>query len=472
MDERTRELLTLILGDTVVFIGALYITLVLRYWRLPDWPLIEVHLGPFLLLATIWLFIFYVSGLYDKHTSFLKSLVVSRIIYAQIINVIIAAVLFILLPFGITPKTNLVIYLLVSVLLVTAWRLYIFPQIQPQGKQRAILLADGADAIELVDEVNNNNRYTYRFIRIIDRQTAESTPDFRAKLNALLAKERVDIIVADAHNPYIEEVVSQLFKMSFLDFRFTFLDFHRVYEHTFDRVSLSALRYDWFLAHVSQSKHLFFDVVKRFIDILGSIILGIGFLLVLPVIAIAIYIEDKGSVFIAQKRLGQYRRLITVYKLRTMSENRSVSGTWTAEDAQEGNHITRVGAVLRKTSIDELPQIWNILKGEMSLIGPRNDTVGLAERLAEDIPYYDIRYFVRPGVTGWAQTNQQYQEGNISPQSLAETKLRFSYDLYYVKNKSLLLDIAIALKTIKTLLSRFSPRLFLFKRNTVKTDSI
>ncbi len=466
MDERTRELLALIVGDVVVFIGALYITLVVRYAELPSWQLIELHLGPFLLLAAIWLFVFYVAGLYDKHTSFLKSLVVSRIINAQFLNILIAAVLFLLFPFGITPKTNLVIYLLVSVLLITIWRLYVFPRVQPRERQRAILLADGDDAIELVDEVNNNDRYTYRFVRIIDRQTAKSTPDFRAKLDSLLARERVDIIVADAHNPYIEEVVSQLFKMSFLDFRFTFLDFHRVYENTFDRVSLSALRYDWFLAHVSQSKHLFYDFLKRVIDIIGSVLLGMVFLILLPFIAFAIYLEDRGAIFITQERLGQYKRLIKVYKLRTMSENRSASSTWTAEDAKEGNKITKVGAVLRKTSLDEVPQVWNILKGEMSLIGPRNDTAGLAERLADDIPYYDIRYYVRPGVTGWAQTNQQYQDGNISPQSLEETKLRFSYDLYYVKNKSLLLDIAIALKTIKTLLSRFSVRLYRSNQNT------
>ncbi|MEL6804403.1 MAG: sugar transferase, partial [Bacteroidota bacterium] len=131
------------------------------------------------------------------------------------------------------------------------------------------------------------------------------------------------------------------------------------------------------------------------------------------------------------------------------------SSTWTDEDKKKGNEITKVGAVLRKTSLDEVPQIWNILKGEMSLIGPRNDIVGLGARLAEEIPYYNIRNFVKPGVTGWAQTNQHYMGTNISPQSIEESRMRLSYDLYYVKNRSLMLDIEIALRTIKTLLSRF-----------------
>jgi lipopolysaccharide/colanic/teichoic acid biosynthesis glycosyltransferase len=138
-----------------------------------------------------------------------------------------------------------------------------------------------------------------------------------------------------------------------------------------------------------------------------------------------------------------------------MTENRSYSATWTNEDAKEGNRVTKVGAVLRKLSIDEFPQVWTILKGDMSLIGPRNDIKGLGDRLAAEIPYYNIRNFVKPGVTGWAQTHQHYMGDNISPQSLEESKERLSYDLYYVKNRSFLLDMEVALRTIKTLLSRF-----------------
>jgi len=240
-----------------------------------------------------------------------------------------------------------------------------------------------------------------------------------------------------------------------LDFKFTFLDFYRVYEDTFDRVPLSALRYDWFLTHVSQSKSLVYDFTKRIIDIIGSLILGIIFALMLPFIYIAMRIEGKGDLFITQERIGQYNKPVKVYKIRTMTQNLSASATWTNEDAKQGNVVTKIGAILRKLSIDEIPQIYTIIKGEMSLIGPRNDIVGLGNRLADELPYYKIRNFVKPGVTGWAQTNQQYMGTNISPQSIEESRIRLSYDLYYVKNRSLWLDVAIALRTIKTLLSRF-----------------
>jgi len=181
-----------------------------------------------------------------------------------------------------------------------------------------------------------------------------------------------------------------------------------VYEDTFDRVPLSALRYEWFIAHVSQSKSLVYDVTKRVSDVAGSLILGAALLVMLPFIYVVMRLEGRGPLFITQERIGRFNTPVTVYKIRTMTENRSASATWTKEDAAEGNRITRVGAVLRKLSIDELPQVWTILKGDMSLIGPRNDIKGLGDRLASEIPYYNIRNFVKPGVTGWAQTHQHY----------------------------------------------------------------
>lgn len=455
MGERTRELLTLIAGDIAIFIGALWITLLLRYLEFPSWETLSVHFGPFLLLSGVWLVIFFIAGLYDKHTTFYKSLLLNRIIHTQFVNIVVAAAIFLTFPLGITPKTNLVLYLIVSIILITLWRMYIVPMLAPKERHRAILLADGDEAIELVDEVNNNDRYSYSFVRIIDKATAAKTVDFPQKLQQLIQRERIDIIVADAHNPYIETVLPDLFTLAFERFQLTFLDFHRVYENTFDRVPLSALRYNWFLSHVPQSKNVPYDVAKRAIDIIGSVLLGTIFSLALPFIVLAMRLEGRGDVFISQERIGLYNRPVRVYKLRTMTENRQASSTWTTEDAKEGNRITRVGAVLRKTSIDEIPQVWNILKGEMSLIGPRNDIVGLAERLQTEIPYYSIRNCVKPGVTGWAQTHQHYMGDNISPQSIEETRMRLAYDLYYVKNRSLLLDIEIALRTFKTLLSRF-----------------
>jgi lipopolysaccharide/colanic/teichoic acid biosynthesis glycosyltransferase len=455
MGERTRELLVLIVGDVFFFVVALWLTLTARYLAIPNWELFSAHLGPFLTISVVWLFVFYIAGLYDKHTVFLKSLLFARIINTQVVNMLLAAILFFIIPFGIAPKTNLVIYLFVSVACITWWRMRLFSRISPKTAHRAILIADGPEAIELADEINNNDRYQYSFYRLIDVSAASATENFEEKLLSLIRREKISIIVANPSGAYINTVLPKLFDLSFLQFELTFLDFYKVYEETFDRVPLSALRYEWFIANVSQAKSFWYDISKRAIDIVGSVLLGALLLIMLPIIYVAIKLEDGGPLFISQERIGQRNRRVIVYKIRTMTENRSASATWTTEDVKEGNRVTKVGELLRKLSIDELPQVWTILKGEMSLIGPRNDIKGLGERLAAEIPYYNVRNSVKPGVTGWAQTHQHYMGNNISPQSIEESKVRLAYDLYYVKNRSLLLDLEIALRTIKTVLSRF-----------------
>lgn len=455
MGERSRELLLLVTGDIACFVVSLYLTLLVRYLSIPTLEILSIHAGPFFLLGAIWLFIFYIAGLYDKHTVFLKGVLFSRILNTQFVNIILAAFLFVIIPFTIAPKTNLVIYLFISIILLTVWRLKLYNYLSPKNKHKAILIADGAEAIELVDEVNNNERYNYSFVRMIDNDTALHTPDFEKKLLALIDQEHISIIVANPKGEHIERILPTLFDLAFVQFEFTFLDFHKVYEDTFDRVPLSALHYNWFINHVSQSRSLVYDAFKRVFDVVGSLALLLFLGLILPIIYIALRVEGKGTVFITQERIGRFNKPVKVYKLRTMTINDETSSTWLQEDAQKQNVITKVGQFLRKTSIDEFPQCINVLKGEMSLIGPRNDIVGLGQRLASEIPYYTIRNFVKPGVTGWAQTHQHYMGNNISPQSLEESRVRLAYDLYYVKNRSVMLDVEIALRTLKTVLSRF-----------------
>jgi lipopolysaccharide/colanic/teichoic acid biosynthesis glycosyltransferase len=133
--------------------------------------------------------------------------------------------------------------------------------------------------------------------------------------------------------------------------------------------------------------------------------------------------------------------------------NRSEDGVWVGET---DNKITKVGKFIRKTRIDELPQLWNILNGDLSFVGPRPDISGLNQRLSEEIEHYNVRNVIKPGLTGWAQIKQDYGNKNqISPQSVVDTQMRLTYDIYYIKNRSLLLDIRIVFRTIKTVLSKF-----------------
>ncbi|MBP6924438.1 MAG: sugar transferase [Candidatus Pacebacteria bacterium] len=447
MGERTRELFILIVGDIVVFNVALWLTLTLRYLEIPSIERLEAHVPPFLTVSAVWLVVFFILGLYDKHTNLLKRLLLSRILYAQSINVLVAGLFFFILPFGITPKTNLVIYLIVSLALMTAWRLFLVPRLSPKQQHKAILIADGEEAIELADEINNNDRYNYYFIRIIDSKTLKSTPDFEQKILALMEKEKIELIVADSRGEVIGNFLPVLFDLSFLHFAFTFLDFNRLYEDTFDRVPVSCIKYDWFISNISQSKSAIYDALKRLVDIVGAVILLVPALLVFPFAALAIKLEDRGSLFYTTTRVGQYNELITIYKLRTKN------GADAGASALSSTLVdTKVGKILRASRIDELPQLINVLKGDLSFIGPRPEMPALAAVYAKEVPYYNARHFLKPGLSGWAQINNfDVPRGGID---VERTKAKLSYDLYYLERRSLLLDIQIALKTLATIIMR------------------
>ncbi|MCA9354901.1 MAG: sugar transferase [Candidatus Kaiserbacteria bacterium] len=447
MGERARELSILILGDIIAFNVALWLTLLVRYFELPTLERLEMHVPPFLIFSGVWLFVFFILGLYDKHTNLLKKLLVSRILYAQIINVVVAGVLFFIIPFGITPKTNLVLYLIISTILVSAWRLRLVPSLSPKQRHKAILIADGPEAVELVDEINHNDRYNYYFIRIVDEQTLINTPDFESKILALMEKERVELIVADSTGKHIRSFLPVLFDLSFLRFEFTFLDFNRLYEDTFDRVPVNTLRYDWFISNISQSKKAIYDVVKRSIDVVGALMLLLPSALLFPLVALAIKLEDRGALFYTTVRVGQYNRPVTIYKFRTKN------GADVGSQALSSQLVdTKVGSILRVTRIDELPQLLNVLRGDLSFIGPRPEMPALASEYATRIPYYNARHFLKPGLSGWAQINNfDVPRGGLD---VERTVTKLSYDLFYLERRSLLLDVQIAMKTIATILMR------------------
>jgi len=162
-----------------------------------------------------------------------------------------------------------------------------------------------------------------------------------------------------------------------------------------------------------------------------------------PFIALAIKIDSPGPIFYSQNRVGKDREIFTLYKFRTLKEAPNQDKEpWREKDESQ---ITRVGKFLRKTHLDELPQLWSILKGDLSFVGPRPEWVKLAREFEKQIPFYFQRYLVRPGFTGWAQIN--YPPST----SVEEAKEKFQYDLYYIKNRSFLLDLKIILKTAQLL---------------------
>ena len=186
--------------------------------------------------------------------------------------------------------------------------------------------------------------------------------------------------------------------------------------------------------------------IKRFGDVVGASVL---LLLTMPVIIIAaalVYVHDKGPVFYEQKRTGYCGKEIKIWKLRSMKVGAEDKGAqWATKDDPR---ITRVGKFIRKTRIDELPQLVSVIAGELSLIGPRPERGEIEIYLEEKIPHYRVRHWIRPGLSGWAQVCYPYGS------SIEDSRQKLSYDLYYLRNSGLLLDILIAIKTIRLVLRK------------------
>jgi exopolysaccharide biosynthesis polyprenyl glycosylphosphotransferase len=184
--------------------------------------------------------------------------------------------------------------------------------------------------------------------------------------------------------------------------------------------------------------------LKRIVDVILILFLLILVIPILLLVALLIKLDSPGSVVYSQLRSGFYGKPFRVYKFRSMYQDAEKRGAQWA--SQRDPRITRVGYWLRLLRIDELPQIWNVLRGDMSLIGPRPERPEFDVKLKEAIPYYEVRYLVKPGITGWAQVMYPYGA------SVEDAYEKLSYDLYYIKNYSLWLDIAIAFKTIRVVL--------------------
>ncbi|KKS48772.1 MAG: sugar transferase [Candidatus Azambacteria bacterium GW2011_GWF2_42_22] len=440
-----KESLVLFLGDLGSFVVALWLSLFFRSFEIPSRDLFLTHLLPFSLLFVLWILVFYIAGLYEKHTVILKSKLPSILANTQIANSTLAVVFFYFVPFfGITPKTILFIYLLVSFVLILSWRIYGYFVIGHGHPTNAILIGSGDEMKELLEEVNNNSIYNIKFISSVDLSRADEK-GFWDEIISHIYSEDVSVIAIDLANKNVEPVLPHLYNLIFS--KISFIDMHKIYEDIFDRVPLSLVKYDWFLENISARPRGGYDALKRLMDIVISTPLLFIPMILYPFLFVAMKLEDRGSIFTYQDRIGRNNHVIRILKFRTMLFNDN--GDW--QNKGMVNRVTRVGNFLRKTRLDEFPQLWNVLKGDISLIGPRPEFPEAVKHYTDEISYYNVRHLIKPGLSGWAQIYQD-KHPHHGLDSL-ETANKLSYDLYYIKNRSFLLDIKIALRTLKTLAS-------------------
>ncbi len=439
-----KEALLLFLGDIVSFGVALWGALFLRYFEIPDAELFFEHLTPFSILFLLWVGVFFIAGLYAKQTALAISKLPTTIIIAQLFNIVFAALFFFFIPyFGITPKVTLVLYLLVSLVCIVWWRLTLFPWLRPRRRIRAVVVGGGREVDELCEEIDKNPRYGLERVSRLDPSIL-STEDIGSRLETLIRREKIRVVILDTGNPRCADALSHIFSLSLVGVHF--VDAAVMYEDIFERVPVHLVSEEWFLTSASLLPRTFYDSLKRAIDV---VVASLGLVVLSPFILCGALAAatTKGSLFIFQERVGRYNKTFRLVKFRT----------WLFDDHGDAelhkkNRITAVGKFLRKTRIDEFPQLLNVLRGELSLVGPRPEIPKLIAVYEREIPFYHLRHLIAPGLSGFAQINDYDAPREVA--DIPKTTKKLSYDLYYFKHRSLLLDLKIILITLRALLSR------------------
>lgn len=429
----------LLVGDILTLYATLFAVLILRYDGSFYDQFIDKHFLPFTIIFALWIVIFYVAGLYDlrhlrNNLDFIKNLGLTLFV-----NATFAVFFFYLIPiFGITPKTNLFLVIVIFAVIETYWR-RTFNKLVASGEapNKIFLVGNTATATEIDNVIRSNPQLGYEIRGHFGEDEVSASPQ---TLQELVSKNGVNLVVIPRHLKHNSRLAAELYGL--LTAGIEIHDLTNFYELVIRKVPLADLEETWFLENLINRKK-FYDQLKRAVEFLAALLI---FVILSPIeilIAVITEITSLGPVIYKQVRVGENGRNFVLYKFRTMPEGAEKDGAkWAAPGDKRA---TAFGRFLRRTHLDELPQLVNIMEGNLSFVGPRPERPEFVKPLKERIPYYETRLLVKPGVTGWAQIN--YHKDS----TLEDVKEKMQYDIYYIKNRSVILDFAIVLKTLKLL---------------------
>jgi exopolysaccharide biosynthesis polyprenyl glycosylphosphotransferase len=464
----------LILGDLVASIAsdfaAIYLWRLYLYHKLlsehynyyirPEraWELVTLSVKVpfwFYLLPIGWLLL--MVELYDLHVAASWRRTLRSIEIAAFIGIVVYSLVFITIEDpNALPRVGFGAFLVLASLLTVGWRaLYIRLYTSPELMRRVLVIGAGKAGLALAQTFNKLKPPPFNLIGFIDDDPHKSKRTFEG-FPVIASSRRLPQIVEFYHiSDIVVAITGEIRGTTFqtiLDAQEHGVEVTRMpilYEEMAGRVPVHHLESDWMIRSFTDEMRVsrFYELVKRLMDVFGGavglLLFGISF----PFILIATWIDSGFPIFYAQSRLGQGGQVFKIYKYRTMHQEAEADGE--ARLALENDpRVTRVGNFLRQTRLDELPQFWNILNGEMSLVGPRAERPELVAEFQKQIPFYRARLLVKPGLTGWAQINYGYVA------NVKETVVKLEYDLYYIKHRSLIMDIMIVLRTIGTVMSR------------------
>ena len=447
----------LLLVDIAILYISLWITLLIRYQETVTAYLWNQHLMPFSVVFVAWLVIFYIDELYelDINQGMVNQFV--RLVRGSLISAVIATSFFYFATnrlFTIRPQRVLIILLGVAIVLLFVWRL-LFHHFARSPKIANSVLFIGFNELtaELIQKISSTPQLGFVVRGIVATNTTTIPQALQplvinqsfSELKHVCVEHKISTIVSTINPREDKALMSSLFEC--LPLRISFFDLPAFYEKITGKIPVTNIGQMWFLENLTESTKSFYTRITRVLEVIVSIVALIIISPLLPIIALAIKFTSPGSAIFKQTRLGQNGKIFSIIKFRTMVVDAEKQGPqWATHNDQR---VTSLGKFLRKVRLDEIPQFVNIIKGEMSLIGPRPERPEFIERLQQEIPFYKERLLVKPGATGWAQVVGPAYGGSVE-----ESLEKLQYDLFYIKNRSLGLDLSIYLKTIKTILTR------------------
>ena len=392
---------------------------------------------------------FYYNDLYDLTVVHSSRELLIRLLQAAGAASILIALLYLVMPSLAIGDGIFVSSLVIFLIAIVAWRL-LFNRLAytSQLEERILIVGAGPTARMLARQISNQHDFGYRVVGFIDDQDAG-----QAVLNpaSIGAPEEIPQIVRDYDVDRIVVALSDrrgrlpIAELLQAKLSGTYVeDATTLYERLTGKILIDDLKPSWLIFSDGFVISRWTRFLKRAIDL---VLASVGFLLAAPLTlltALAVYLDSEGPVLYCQERVGEHGRMFTLYKFRSMRVDAEKHGipVW-AKDRDD--RVTRVGRIIRVTRFDELPQLWNVLRGDMSFVGPRPERPFFVEQLSKEIPFYQQRHAVKPGVTGWAQIKYQYGS------SVEDAMEKLRYDLYYIKNISIALDLSIVFDTVKVI---------------------
>lgn len=412
----------LVVGDLFAAILSFILMLVIGFGSSPDSLPVSEHVFPFILVYAVWFVVLYLFNFYD-HISMRPTLSRLRSVgIVVLLWLVLGAFIFYALPwFRVTPKTNLILAVLLFVSLLVLWRRLYFAYFSTKLYEQVAIVGSREGLSDLVDLLMSDSYLGYRY-----RGTYESIQEIPKGINTIVwNKERFN--EGDIHFLHTRSI--------------RFMQVSDMYEEAFQRIPVHLINEGWFVERVRTVRQRAYEFVARVVDVVLAAFVLIITAPLWVIIGCAIYFEDRGPILFYHKRVGENKKTFLLRKFRSMHVNAEKQKALWAE--KNDPRVTRVGKWLRKLHIDELPQMINVLIGDMTLVGPRPEHPDFVDKLEQAVPHYSLRHIIKPGFTGWAQIKYRYAR------SVEESQTKFEYDLYYIKNRNIFLDCGIILKTIQ-----------------------